>query len=95
MIFSVGIGKFVRRDFDSILKHASERDRVRLQITYDYLTQVELREDAHLKGEGFAWDTSFRKLTRGALEVFYKVRSLDDRYIGLRHIRRVEPNPES
>jgi hypothetical protein len=94
MIFSLGIGKSVRRDIENILQQATAQDRPRLQLTYDYLTRVELRENAQLKGEGYAWDRTFRKLTRGQLEVFYKLRPLDDRYAGLRHIRRVAANPE-
>ena len=95
MIFSVGIRPIAFKDVDNIRQQAPIEERVRIDLAFQFLTCVELREDAHLKGEGFAQDPAFRKLSRGPLEVFYRVRPLEDRYLEVTHVGRAKVNPET
>lgn len=85
MIFSVGIKSSANKDVQNLLKQATDEERARITATAEFLVRVELREDAHLKGEVYPLDPSFRKLARGPLEVFYYVRPLEDRYVEVVH----------
>src|SRR2546423_1071798 len=95
MIFSVGIKPRAIRDVQNLQRQAPEAERPRIGLAAEYLMRVELREDAHLKGEPSPNDPSFRKLTRGPVQVFYHVRSLDDRYVEVLHFHRAEPSAET
>ncbi len=88
MIFSVGIKKGSMSDIANICRNLSADEQERIELTVQYLVRVELREDAHLKGEGSPLNPAFRKLIRGDLEVFYELRALEDRYLEVAHFRR-------
>ena len=94
MIFSVGIKTGALKDVRNIREQLPELDRARLDLTLQYIIRVELREDAHTKGDECPGDPSFRKLSRGFLEVFYRLRPLEDRYVEVSHFRKVEVNPK-
>ena len=95
MIFSIGIQPGAIKDVQNIRHQVPVQERPRIDVTAEYLVCVELREDAHLKGEASPTDPSFRKVARGPLEVFYRIRSLDDRYVEVSHFRRIEARPET
>lgn len=95
MRFSVGIKRGALKDIENIRQQVPEPERPRIDLTFEYLVYIELRDDAHLKGEAYPNDPAFRKLARGPLEVFYQVRPLDDRYVEVFHFMRQEIDPES
>ena len=90
MIYSLGLSKNAKQDYDEIIRNALGHERPALRRAYRQLNK-EMSIDGPIKGTAASFNPNWRRLEDedGWLSVIYDVtRAADDRYIRILHFVR-------